>query len=377
MSETHEDANRRARFRSIYVLVLTFAITAIFIAMIWSFLQALLLAAIGAGLLHPVYRFFRARFRGRESLASMATILVLLVIIVGPLTAFMGVVVSQAIEVTETAVPWVTEQIGNDENMFLIEKWVTDRVPALEGMMPTRSQLLQGVGEVAQTLGNFLVASVSKMTSGTAAFFLNLFVMLYAMFFFLTSGRAILDKVLSYSPLAPEDDERLVGRFVSVARATLKGSVTIGIVQGALGGVGFAVAGISGSVFWGTVMAILSIIPGIGTAVVWVPAVAYLFIQGDALVAGLLLAWCAGVVGTIDNVLRPRLIGKDAEMPDLLILLSTLGGLFLFGGVGFIVGPIIGSLFIAVWEIYGTTFKDHLPAIGPHAQPSSPPRDKR
>ena len=150
------------RFRNIYVLVLTFAITAIFLAMIWSFLQALLLAAIGAGLLHPVYRYFRARFGGRDSLASMATILVLLVIIVGPLTAFLGTVVGQAIEVTETAIPWVTEQIGNDENMFLIEKWVTDRVPALEGMMPTRSQLLQGVGDVAQTLGNFLVASVRQ-----------------------------------------------------------------------------------------------------------------------------------------------------------------------------------------------------------------------
>lgn len=270
----------------------------------------------------------------------------------------------------------MSEHLGREQDVSAVEQWITDRVPALEGMMPTRSQLVQGVGNVARTIGNVLVTSASKMTSGTAAFFLNLFVALYAMFFFLMSGRAILDKVLSYSPLAPEDDEKLVGRFVSVARATLKGSVIIGIVQGALGGFGFTVAGISGAAFWGTVMAILSVIPGIGAAVIWVPAVVYLFIQGDALVAGLLLAWCAGVVGTIDNVLRPKLVGKDAEMPDLLILLSTLGGLFLFGGVGFIVGPIIGSLFIAVWEIYGTTFKDHLPALGPQAQPISPPRDE-
>ena len=371
-----EDANRRARFRGSYVLVLTFAISAIFIAMIWPFLEALLLAGIGAGMLHPVYRYFRTLWRGREALASVTTILVVLVIIVGPLTAFLGVVVGQAIEVSETAIPWVSEHLDGEENMFLVEKWITERVPALEGLMPTRSQLLQGVGEVARTVGNFLVASASRMTSGTASFFLSLFVMLYAMFFFLISGRAILDKVLSYSPLAPEDDEKLVGRFVSVARATLRGSVIIGIVQGALGGIGFAVAGISGAAFWGTVMAILSVIPGIGAAVVWVPAVVYLFIQGEALVASLLLAWCAGVVGTIDNVLRPKLVGQDAGMPDLLILLSTLGGLFLFGGVGFVVGPIIGSLFIAVWEIYGATFKDHLPAIGPHAASSSPPRDK-
>jgi predicted PurR-regulated permease PerM len=368
-----EEADRGARFRRVYVLVLTFAISAIFIAMIWSFLEALLLAGIGAGMLQPVYRYFRRLYHGRDALASVTTILVLLVIIVGPLTAFLGIVVAQAIEVTETAIPWVREHLGREENMFSVEQWITDLVPALEGMMPTRSQLLQGLGDVAQTVGNFLVASASTMTSGTAAFLLNLFVMLYAMFFFLMSGRAILDRVLSYSPLAPEDDEKLVGRFLSVARATLKGSVIIGIVQGALGGIGFAVAGISGPAFWGTVMAILSVIPGIGAAAVWIPAVVYLFIQGEAVVAGLLLAWCAGVVGTIDNVLRPRLVGQDAGMPDLLILLSTLGGLFLFGGVGFIVGPIIGSLFIAVWEIYGVTFKDHL---APLPSSGSAPRDE-
>ena len=337
--------------------------------MIWPFVEALLLAGIGAGMLNPVYRYFRRLYRGRAALASITTIFAVVVIIVGPLTAFLGIVVSQAIEVSETAIPWVTEHLGREENMFLVEQWIIDRVPALDGMMPTRSQLLQGVGNVAQTIGNFLVASVTTVTSGTAAFFLNLFVMLYAMFFFLISGRVILDKLLSYSPLAPEDDEKLVGRFVSVARATLKGSVTIGVVQGTLGGIGFAVAGISGSVFWGTVMAILSIIPGVGTTVVWVPAVVYLFIQGESLVAVLLLAWCAGVVGTVDNVLRPKLVGHDAEMPDLLILLSTLGGLFVFGGIGFIVGPIVGSLFLAVWEIYGLTFKDHLPAIDPHTPP--------
>jgi predicted PurR-regulated permease PerM len=137
----------------------------------------------------------------------------------------------------------------------------------------------------------------------------------------------------------------------------------IGIIQGALAGLGFWAAGIDGSAFWGTIMAILSIVPGIGAALVWVPAVIYLYITGQTLTATLLLAWCAAVVGTIDNILRPRLVGKDAKMPDLLILIGTLGGLFLFGAIGFIVGPIVCGLFLTVWEIYGATFKDILPPV--------------
>ena len=125
----------------------------------------------------------------------------------------------------------------------------------------------------------------------------------------------------------------------------------------------FWVAGIDGAAFWGTIMAILSIVPGIGAALIWVPAVIYLIVTGQLLTGLLLFAWCAAVVGTIDNILRPILVGKDAKMPDLLILIGTLGGLFLFGPIGFIVGPIVCGLFLTVWDIYGATFKDVLPPV--------------
>jgi predicted PurR-regulated permease PerM len=199
--------------------------------------------------------------------------------------------------------------------------------------------------------------------AGTAAFLLNLFVMAYAMFFFFRDGRKIIDKIFYYMPLNHEDEERLLERLRSVTRATIKGTLVIGIIQGALAGLAFWVAGIDGAAFWGTMMAVLSIVPGIGAALVWVPAVIYLFITGQTITAVLLLAWCAAVVGTIDNILRPALVGKDAQMPDLLILIGTLGGLFLFGPIGFIVGPIVCALFLTVWEIYGTTFKSILPPV--------------
>ena len=134
----------------------------------------------------------------------------------------------------------------------------------------------------------------------------------------------------------------------------------VGLVQGGLAGLAFAVVGIQGSAFWGTLMLVLSIIPGIGTALVWGPAVIYLFAVGKTASAVGLGVWCVLVVGTVDNFLRPKLVGADTKMPDLLILLSTFGGLSMFGAVGLVLGPIIAALFMTIWDIYGTTFADVL-----------------
>jgi predicted PurR-regulated permease PerM len=184
--------------------------------------------------------------------------------------------------------------------------------------------------------------------------------MLFSMFFFLTHGKELLDHVLRYVPLPERDKALMLDKYVSVSRATLKGTLVIGIVQGGLAGLAFAVAGIDSAVFWGTIMAVLSIIPGVGTALVWVPAVIYLAAVGQIGPAIGLTLWCIVVVGTADNFLRPALVGKDTEMPDLMVLLSTLGGLVTFGPVGLIIGPVFAAIFIAVWNIYGEVFGDLL-----------------
>jgi predicted PurR-regulated permease PerM len=207
------------------------------------------------------------------------------------------------------------------------------------------------------------VASVAAASRGTAVFFFHLFLMLYAMFFFLLRGKEYLARILYYIPLAPDSENRLVAKFVSVARATIKGTLVIGVIQGGLGGLGFVAAGIQGWAFWSVVMVILSIIPGIGTALVWVPAVIYLFAVGFAGKAIALGLWCALVVGMVDNLLRPRLVGRDTEMSDLLVLISTLGGIIAFGATGFIIGPIVAALWVTVWEIYGEMFSEVLPLV--------------
>ena len=349
---------RREQFGRVFVLLLAIGISIVFFGMIKRMAVALLLAAIFAGMFHPMYMKFVDWLGGRRVPAALITLVGLILVVFIPLSIFLGIVAAQALEVTHSVGPWIERQIEQPDQLDRL-LWSN---PRLEWLQPYQHELMTKISELAGMVGTFLVNSVAAATRGTASFLLSAFVMLYAFFFFLMSGRQLLERVLYYIPLEPEDENLMVEKFLSVTRATLKGSLVIGIVQGLLAGAGFAVAGIEGAAFWGTVMAVMSIIPAVGTGLVWVPAVIYLFVIGKTGVAIALGAWCLVVVGTVDNFLRPALVGRDTKMPDLMVLISTLGGLFYFGAVGFIIGPVVAALFIAVWEIYGRAFAEFLPA---------------
>src|SRR5215471_4370006 len=222
--------------RTAFVLLLVVAVTVLFLAVTWPFFKPLLLAALLAGLFHPLYRWIRRLLGGRASLGAGVTLLVLLVLGLGPVSAFLGVVLQQALTMTDQAIPWLTQHLGA-ASTFNVNEWVVQRFPALAKYMPTQEQLLQQVGTVAKTAGAFLVAFASRMTATTAAFLLNLFVMLYAMFFFFKDGHKILERIFYYSPLSDEDETRMLAQCVSVPRATVKGTLVIGIIQGALAGI--------------------------------------------------------------------------------------------------------------------------------------------
>ena len=371
MTETYSD---RAKFYRSFLLLMVVAISALFFTMIRDFLMTLLLAAIFSGLAYPLYRRLNKKSGDRKVLASAITILIAILVVVIPLTALLGLIANEAFQISQVVKPWIQEQISQSSG-------VAERLPAwaqpwLERLNPFKDQILEKTGEITGMAGNFLFKSLSATTRGTVSFFLHLFVMLYAMFFFLMDGPALIRKVRSFLPLRESDKDLMEERFMSVTRATIKGTFAIGAIQGLLGGVGFAVAGIQGSIFWAALMGVLSVIPGVGAAIVWAPAVIYLLATGNVAAGVALLAWCAGVVGTVDNVLRPRLVGKDAKMPDLLILLSTLGGIVMFGAVGFVIGPIVAALFLTIWDMYGAAFRDVLqPATyrsGPDGDSESP-----
>jgi predicted PurR-regulated permease PerM len=351
------------RFRKAFLVALTIGITLLFLVMIRPLLVAVLLAAIFSAMAHPLYTALLGRMKDRRALASVATLSVILLIVGLPVLTVLGLVANQAVEVSQAAGPWIEKQISEVgeldrrmENFPLL-----DKLPAIKSLLPSGAEIVAKAGEAASATGKFLVGSLAGVTRGTLEFILQLFVMVYAMFFFLVDGRSILDRILRYVPLSPADKERLLEKFVSVARATLKGSLLIGIIQGMLAAVAFWAVGVPGAAFWGTVTIVAAVVPAIGAGLIWIPMVLYLLVTGHA-GAGLgLLAWSVLVVSTIDNFLRPRFVGRDTRMSDLLILLSTLGGLFLFGPVGFILGPIVAALFVTLWHIYGEAFKDRLP----------------
>lgn len=356
-------------FRRSFLLLLALFVSALFLYMIRGFLMPLLLAGIFSGLAQPLYRWLLQRFRGRRGLAAIATLLVLFAAIGLPLAGFLGLVASNAIDIARVAVPWIQ---ANIDRPSALEEQLLARFPVLEHLEPYRGQVVSALGRATERAGTLLFNSLSALTGGTVGFLLDLFILVYAMFFFLIGGAGTLEQILAVLPLPGEEKRRLVDRFLSVSRATIRGTLIIGLVQGGLSGLALWVAGIQGVAFWSTLMVILAIIPGIGTALVWVPAVGYLFVVGRP-VAGIAVAvWCAVVVGSIDNLLRPRLVGGDTKLPDLMILLGTLGGLSLFGAAGLLIGPIVAALFVTVWEIYGETFRAFLVDSAAPTSGSSP-----
>jgi predicted PurR-regulated permease PerM len=286
--------------------------------------------------------------------------LIVVTVVVIPLTGFLGIVVDQAGDMTSSIAPWVEQELGQEDLLTgLIEKLPQP----VQGLIPEADRVMAKVGELAGRVGAFLVNSVGALTRGTASFFLGMFILLYAMYFFLVSGRETLTRLLYLMPLNSEQENRLLERFASVTRATVKGTLVIGFIQGALGGLGFLVLGINGWAFWGTIMAVLSIIPAVGAALVWVPAVLYLLVVGQVAKGVILLVWCGVVVSSSDNLLRPKLVGRDAKMPDLMILVGTLGGLTMFGATGVILGPLVAALFLTVWDLYGEAFGEGLDEV--------------
>jgi predicted PurR-regulated permease PerM len=351
---------RNDKVNQFVVVVLVVFISAVFLSMIRSFLMAIFLAGIFAALARPVYRLLEKWLGGRSSLASLLTLVLVIIVVLVPLTLLTGVVTGQAIKVSQSAMPWVKAQMEQPNGLsdYLA------RIPYYDKLAPHSELIMRKAGEMVGRISQFIINNLSSAALGAANFLFMLFTLLYTMYFFLMDGEKLLEKILYYLPLEDREEQQMLVRFTSVTRATLKGTAVIGILQGGLAGVAFWVAGIPSAAFWGAIMVVLSIIPSVGTAVVWVPAALIMGFSGAVSKAVGLAVFCALVVGSLDNLLRPMLVGKDTQMHELMIFFGTLGGIFMFGMLGVIIGPIIAALFITIWEIYGQAFGEFLPDTG-------------
>lgn len=341
------------------LLCLVILISALFLSMIHQFLMAIFMAGLFSAMVMPAHHLLTKKLGGRETLASILTILAIILLVLIPLTVLIALVVTQAIAIGQSVTPWVQGFINQPTTMTTY----LEKIPYYQEILPYRDLIIQKAGELVGTVSRFLIDSLSSFTKITVDAIFSSIIMLYVMFYFLTMGDLLLQKILFFLPLDDLNEQRLLYRFTSVTRATIKGTLIIGIIQGTVCGIAFAIAGIDGPVFWGTLMAVMSIVPAFGTAIIWFPALLILALAGNFTGVIVLAVLCGAVAGNLDNIVRPRLVGKDTEMHDLFVLFGTLGGLSMFGLLGIIIGPIVAALFITIWEIYGVVFKNYLPHV--------------
>lgn len=350
---------KQALINKTTLLGLVILISALFLTMIHQFLMAIFMAGLFSALVMPAHRLIAKKVGGRETLASILTILAIIFLVLTPLTLIITLIVAQAIEIGQSVTPWVQTFINEPT---IITNYI-EKIPFYQQILPYRDVIVQKAGELVGALSAFLIDSLSSFTRITIGAIFSSIVMLYVMFYFLTMGNLLLEKILFFLPLDDFNERLLLNRFTSVTRATIKGTLIIGIMQGTICGIAFAIAGIEGPVFWGSVMAVMSIVPAFGTAIIWFPAMVILGLTGNFVGVIILLILCGLIAGNLDNIVRPRLVGKDTEMHDLFVLFGTLGGISMFSLLGIIIGPIVAALFITIWEIYGVAFKEYLPDV--------------
>ena len=340
-------------------------VTVAFAYTIAGFLLPVFWAVVFAIVFYPMFRRIRLALGGRGVPASLLTLLAIFLLIIVP-------VVLVSLAVTNEAVGLYGRFASGEIN-------VTEQVRQVEAMLPRLTRMAArynidvdrvrtGIEQGAVTISRNLASQLLALGQSAFTFVLLLVVTFYTLFFFLKDGEKLVARLIKVLPLGDPRERRILSKFAAVTRATVKGTFVVAIVQGAIGGVAFALLGLGSPVLWGVIMALMSLVPAIGAAAVWIPAAVFLALSGEPGKALILTGVGAGIIGLVDNALRPVLVGRDAGMPDYVILLSTLGGIAAFGVSGLVIGPVVAGLFLTIWEIFGEEFGDLDTAAGEAAQ---------
>lgn len=339
----------------------TLLLSLVTIAFLWlllPFYGAIMWAAILAIIFNPMQRWLSAKLAPRRTLAALGSVLVCLVIAIIPMTLIGLAIVDQGSEVYQRA------QRQNFDTAKMIDSFRGALPPAAVEWLDTvggdeMTQLRQNVTDGIMKGSQVVASRVFTIGQDALGLFISIGIMLYLLFFFFRDGRDIARGIRSCMPLSDEYSRQLLAKTAAVVRATVKGNVIIAILQGTIGGTAFWFLGIQGALLWGVVMAFLSMLPAIGAALVWAPAAAYfLLVERDYVSGGILVFIGVAVIGLVDNLLRPPLVGKDTRLPDYVVLTSTVGGMSILGINGFVIGPLVAALFIAAWQLFRDEQRD-------------------
>ncbi|MDP3982063.1 MAG: AI-2E family transporter [bacterium] len=334
--------NQRSNYFLLFCLI-TSAVIVYFV--IQPFLTPLIVAAMFAFLFQPIYGKLLRFTHGRPSLAAFFTTIVAIILIVLPI-AFLGTLILK-----ESTGLYQTLAGENRNNLVVPVERVLDQARSI---LPISETFELNIGEYVKQGLEVLMEHLGEIFSSFAKMILNVFVFLTAFYFFLKDGGKLKDYLVALSPLDDKDDELIVKRLQSAVSATVKGNLAISLVQGALTGIGFAIFGVPNAVLWGSVTAITALVPGVGTALVIVPAIVFLFLTGNAFGGVGLLVWGLTAVGLVDNFLGPKLVGRGMQLHPLAVFLAVFGGLALFGPLGFLLGPLAVSVCLALIDIYSS-----------------------
>jgi len=332
-------------------LALLLVVSVAFGWILLPFYGAVFWAVILAIIFAPVQRRLLARLNARRNLAALATLFICLLVAVLPVILIAGVLVQEGTT--------LYKQIESGE--IDIDSFVSHAKELLPATWQAQMQRF-GLGDMDQIRerlassalqgSQFLATKAFSFGQGTFQFMLSFFLMLYLLFFLLRDGRELVARIRKAVPLSDNQKRRLFSKFTRVVRATVKGNIVVAATQGALGGIIFAILGIPSAVLCGVLMAFLSLLPAVGAGVIWTPVAIYFLMKGLIVQGVILILYGVLVIGLVDNILRPILVGKDTKMPDYVVLISTLGGLSLFGLNGFVIGPLIAALFISAWGLF-------------------------
>ncbi len=366
-----------------FQLMLLIAVTAGFAWLMGPFSGAILWGVIAAILFTPLNNRLLRAMPGRPSTVALITLTIIFLLVIIP-ALLLGVALINEASGVYTKIQSGQIDLNRSFNQFenslpaFIRGWLTDA--GLTDFNALQGKITDAVNASFRTLAG------QAVTFGQSAlsFFLALGVMMYLTYFLLRDGYDLVRKVEQRLPMPAEQRRLLFDRFVAVVRATIKGSLIVAILQGLIGGVIFALLGIEGALLWGVAMGIFSLFPAIGTGLIWVPMSIYLIATGQLWQGAVLFGSGFIIISSVDNVARPMLVGRDTRIPDYLVLISTLSGFELMGFNGFVMGPVIAALFMAVWDIYSrgpetvaAVEREEAAPPAPKAAKKAPPRRTR
>ena len=348
VSERTWSAQVQVRTRWLLLVAATLALGWILLPFYGPLLWACIMALVFA----PLHRWLLPRLHGRATPAALLTMACAVVMVIVPFTLISAMLAREAMAV------YARVQSGEWSPALQLHH-VFDALPAgLRSMLGAFG--LGDFGSLQRRLtaalaqgSQFFASQALGIGQNTFEFVADLFITTYVAFYCVRDGSALMQRVRRAIPLPPAHTNELADKFSTVIRATVKGTLVVAALQGTLGGLAFWALGLGAALLWGVLMAFLSLIPAVGAALVWAPVALYLVLTGSLWQGLALAAWGTLVIGLVDNLLRPMLVGRDTRMPDVVIMITTLGGMAVFGLNGFVLGPVVAAMFVAVWHIHG------------------------